>query len=182
MAWKVEGHAGAFADGGVQVHLAAGLLGEAVDHRQAQAGALADKLGGVERLEGVGHDVRRHTGAGVGDAQAQVGTFGEVEGARGVAVEPAVAGLQGDATALGHGVAGVDAQVEQRVFQLADVNEGGPGVGGADGFDLDAGAGGALNEFGHAVHQAVDVGRTRFQGLAARERQQALGEHGGALG
>lgn len=182
VAWEVEGHAGAFAFGGVQVHLAAGLLGEAVDHGQAQAGALADGFGGEEGFEHVGHDVGGHAGAGVGDAQAQVGAFGQVVGAGGGGVEPVVAGLQLDAAALGHGVAGVDAQIEQGVFQLADVDEGGPGISGAGGFDLDAGAGGALDEFGHAVHQGVDVGGARFQGLPAREGQQTLGEDGGAFG
>ena len=39
------------------MHWAAGLLGEAVDHGQAQAGALADGFGGEEGSEHVGHHV-----------------------------------------------------------------------------------------------------------------------------
>ena len=35
----------------VAEHIAAGLLDDAIDHRQAEAGALADLLGGEERLE-----------------------------------------------------------------------------------------------------------------------------------
>ena len=44
---------------------ATGLLGEAVDLRQAEPGALADFLGGEERLEDAAEDLRRDADAGV---------------------------------------------------------------------------------------------------------------------
>ena len=46
------------------------LLDDAVDGRQAQAGALARLLGGEERLEDVLLDLRRHAAAGVAHGQA----------------------------------------------------------------------------------------------------------------
>ena len=48
---------------------AAGLAGEAVDLRQAEAGALPDLLGGEEWLEDAADDLGRDAGAAVGDAQ-----------------------------------------------------------------------------------------------------------------
>ena len=42
---------GALADLRIAIDEAAGLLDDAVDHRQAEPGALADFLGGEERLE-----------------------------------------------------------------------------------------------------------------------------------
>ena len=60
------------ADLGVDPHLPARLPHEAVDHRQAEAGALADGLGGEERVEGPGDHLRRHAGAGIGDAEREV--------------------------------------------------------------------------------------------------------------
>src|SRR5436190_59396 len=44
------------------------LARHSIDHRQAKTGALADFLGGEERLEGPAEHVRAHTRAGVGDA------------------------------------------------------------------------------------------------------------------
>ena len=49
--------------------VAAGLLDDAVDHRQAKPGALADLLGGEERLEDLLKMLVRDAGAGVLDLQ-----------------------------------------------------------------------------------------------------------------
>ena len=46
-------------------HRAARLMGEAMDLRQAEAGALADRLGGEERIEHACDDVGRNADAGV---------------------------------------------------------------------------------------------------------------------
>ena len=62
----------ALADLGIAEDEAAGLLDDAVDHRQAEAGALADFLGGEERLEDLLHHVGRDAGAGVLDLDQHV--------------------------------------------------------------------------------------------------------------
>ncbi len=49
----------------VGIDEAAGLLDDAVDRRQAEAGALADFLGRKERLEDLVDDLRRNAGAGI---------------------------------------------------------------------------------------------------------------------
>jgi len=46
-----------FAGLGVHIDEAAGLLDDAIDRRQAEAGALADFLGGEERLEDLVDDL-----------------------------------------------------------------------------------------------------------------------------
>ena len=56
---------GALFRAGAYLHRAAGLLDEAIDHAQAEAGALAHLLGGEERLEGAAGDLGRHAGAGI---------------------------------------------------------------------------------------------------------------------
>ena len=58
---------GALTGLGVDIDEAAGLLDDAVDRRQAEAGALADFLGREERLEDLVDDVGGNAGAGVGD-------------------------------------------------------------------------------------------------------------------
>ena len=118
MAREVEAHRRALADLGIDPHLPARLPGEAVDHRQPEPGALADRLGGEERIEGARDHVGRHAGAGVGDAERDVLPRRQVALARGALVEPFVGGLDGEAAAVGHGVARVDAEVEQRVLEL----------------------------------------------------------------
>ena len=52
--------------------MAFGLAREAVDHREAEPGALPDRLGGEERIEGARLHGRRHADAGVGDRQADI--------------------------------------------------------------------------------------------------------------
>ena len=50
-----------------QMNVAARLLNEAIDHRQAEAGALAERLGREEGIKGARHCRRRHARAGVGN-------------------------------------------------------------------------------------------------------------------
>src|SRR5205085_2641688 len=53
-------------------HGAVVALADAVDHRQAQPGAFAGRLGGEERIEDALDDGRIDAGSGVGDGQAGV--------------------------------------------------------------------------------------------------------------
>ena len=98
------------------------LLDNAIDGGQAQAGALADFLGGEKRLEEMAQGGVVHAAAGVGDAQAD-----EMAGAgfgidhAGDGFEDAGSGADGQASAVGHGVAGVDGEVDQDLFDHADV-------------------------------------------------------------
>src|SRR4051812_15830203 len=62
---QVKLHRGAPARLAVDLDVAARLLDEAVDLREAEPGALADPLGREERLERAVDDALRHTGSGV---------------------------------------------------------------------------------------------------------------------
>ena len=57
---------------GAYLHRPAGLLGESVNHAEAEAGAFAHLLGGEERLEGAAGDLGRHAGAGIGHGDHDV--------------------------------------------------------------------------------------------------------------
>ncbi len=83
--------------------------------------------------------------------------------------------------ALGHGVAGVDGEVEQSQLELVGVGQG-PGrfrieVGG----DAVLRADGAGQQVVHALNQAVDVHRLQRQPLRARKGQQLPRQLGGAV-
>ena len=79
-----------------------------------------------------------------------------------------------------HGVARVDAQVEQGILQLRRIDLGEPQPPGAHHFQLDRRADRAAHDLLDARHQAVDVGGLGVQRLAAREGQQPLRERCGA--
>ena len=62
----------ALADLAFDPDLAARLVGEAEDLAEAEAGALADRLGGEEGLERALEHLGRHAAAGVGDADLHI--------------------------------------------------------------------------------------------------------------
>ncbi|MNS80419.1 hypothetical protein D3C72_1140980 [compost metagenome] len=113
---------GALAHHAFQYRHAARLLGEPVDHRQAQPRALAQGLGGEEGIEGMGQHVRRHPAAHVRD-----GDFNELSWAdAGIRTQRGLIQLRiqcrnGQLAAIGHGVASVDDQVQQRILKLIAV-------------------------------------------------------------
>ena len=96
--------------------------GDAINDGKAEAGAFVALFGREERFEDPGAHVRGHAGAGVGDAEDGVG-------ARRVCVEAGEtgawhrAGADGDRATRGHGVAGVNAEVEHDLLDLGLVRE-----------------------------------------------------------
>src|SRR6185437_10165536 len=69
---QIDADRGAASELAVNLHMAAGLLDEAMDHAEAKAAAGAGAFGGVERLEGAALDFFRHARAGVGHGQHDV--------------------------------------------------------------------------------------------------------------
>ena len=97
---------------------AARLARHAIDHRQAEAGALADFLGGEEGLERALEHFGRHADAGVADGELDIVAVLEV----GVAADAAPASAdEGQHAAVGHCVAGVDREVEHRDLELGRI-------------------------------------------------------------
>ena len=113
-------------DGGAVAELAldgdgaARLLGEAAHHGEAEAGALADALGGEERLGGVREGLRVHARAGVGDGEADIAAGRQV-GRRLVTVLRV--GGDGQPAAIGHGVPGIDREIEDGELELVGVDQ-----------------------------------------------------------
>ena len=69
---EIDGDGGPAADLAFDADLAARLVSEAENLGKPQAGALADRFGREERLECVIEHLRRHSAAGVGDADLHV--------------------------------------------------------------------------------------------------------------
>ena len=63
---------GSLAEFAFDLDRSAGLVREAMDLRQAEAGALADRLGREERIEDLAQDVGSDAGAGIRDADGDI--------------------------------------------------------------------------------------------------------------
>ena len=178
-----QGDGGAVAWFGVDPDVAAGLGDDAVDSGQAQAGSLALGLGGVERLAGAGDDLGRHPGAGVADGHGDVAAGRQVvpEGGVGL-VDLGVGGLDGQGPAAGHGVAGVDGEVDQDLLDLAGVGGDGGQVAGQVGGELDVLAEGPLEQLADVGDEVVEVQDAGLDDFPAGEGQQLAGQPGGAFG
>ncbi len=167
----------------VDLDVAARLLDEAVDLGQAKPGAVADLLGREERLEGARDRLPAHADAAVGDcghdilAGHDLGLGGGVD-----VIEIGVGGLDGQPPAGGHGVAGVDREIQDRDLELVGVGMDRPEPPGQHGLDRDLLADGAAQEIRHAGDQPADLDRLRLERLLPGEGEQALGQRGRALG
>ena len=95
---------------------APGLVRKAVNLRQAETGPLADRLGGEKRIEHLGHDVRGNADPGIPDGD------GHMIALSSAVIEDNIAGLDGHRTAVRHGIARIDGQVDQRRFEFGGVN------------------------------------------------------------
>ncbi len=159
-----------------------GLLGIAVDHGQAQAGALADGLGGEEGIEGARHDLGRHPGAVVGDQQRHVVTGTHRIQAIATLGKVDITRFDADGPAVGQGIASVDDQVEQGALQLVPVRQGLPEILVQIEHQDDVTAQTAQQQLLHGPDAIVHVNGLQIERLAPGEGEQALGESCRALG
>jgi hypothetical protein len=84
--------------------------------------------------------------------------------------------------AIGHGIARIDREVEQGKLDLVVIRQSRRQPRRHVELDGDRRANRATQKVGHAPHQFGEVGRPRFERLAAGKGQQALGERRAALG
>ncbi len=171
---QIQAHRCPVRDFGIHAHLPARLAREPVDHRQPQAGAFAERLGGEEGVENPLDQIARHADAAVGHAQRHVLARRQVAFRGSSFIEPFVGGFDGEPAAVGHRVAGVDAQIQQRVFELVGVHQGQPQTAGTDHLHHHTRSDGAPHQVGHALDQAVEIGALGVERLPPRERQQAM--------
>jgi hypothetical protein len=161
----------------VHVDLPAGLLDEPVDHAQPEAGALAHALGREEWIEDLVADGRRNAAAGIAHCDHDI-VAGRSLGMR-VSVrfiERDVAGLERELSALGHGIARVDREVEQRRGELGGIDKRGPGMFVERHLDLDLFAERGSEQLLSIDDQRVDIGFARLQRLLACESEKTSGQ------
>ena len=124
---QIDRNGGPASDLALDADLAARLVGEAENLAEAEAGALAHRLGGEERLERAVEHFGRHPAAGVGDADPDIVAGADVADL--VGGEGHVLGRDAHQAAAVHRIAGVDREVEDRVLELVGIDIGRPGVG-----------------------------------------------------
>ncbi len=90
-------------------------MGEAVHLGKAEAGALADRLGREERLEDLVEHIGGNAEPGISDIDPD-----ELAGVRRLGLHD-VARADRHRAAVGHGIAGIDDEIEQGGFELGDV-------------------------------------------------------------
>ena len=162
---------------GIDLHVPARLLDEAVDHREPEARALALRLGGEERLEDLLDQLRRHAASGVGDGEHHVAAGRHLLVAAGVVVvEEGVGELDGELAAARHRVAGVDREIEHRGLDLDRIDESVPEPAGEHGLDLDRLADCAAHHVVHAGDEPAHIDDLGLERLTAPEGEQLLGE------
>ena len=168
---------------GIAEDEAAGLLDDAVDHRQAEAGALADLLGGEERLEDLLQHVRRDAGAGVLDLDQHVVGRRQFAIGEGLALLGRdVAGAHRQVAAGRHRVARVDRQIDDHLLELADIDLDRPQVAAVIDLELDVVADQAGKQHAQIGQHVGQVQHLRPQRLLAREGQQLAHQRGRPVG
>ena len=182
MARQEDAEGGAAAFGRIAEYPAAGLLDDAIDHRQAKPGALADLLGREERLENLVHNVGGNAGAGVlhldGDIVgghqrrfAEARAFGRGDVLR----------AQGDLAAVGHGVARIDDEIHHNLLELVDVRLHQPQVAPVLQVQIDLLAHKAAQQHLQVGQHVAQLQHLRAERLAAREGEQLTRQRGGAV-
>ena len=156
-------------------HRAAELRRHAVDLRKPEATALADRLGGEERLERVLHDIAGHADTGIDHRDPHVVARIECVQPSGF-VSIHISRCDAQLTAIGHRVSGVDGEVENDKLELRGITRRRPEVGRQIGLDLHESAEAALQQFTHAGDDGIHIHRSRRQILTACIGQQLLGE------
>jgi hypothetical protein len=178
---ELHGRAPAF--DAVDADVSAGLLDEAVDHRQPKTGTLADRLGGEEGIERLGDDARRHADAVVAHADPHIIAGAQRFLVRGIGlIERRSTGRDGQRAARRHCVACVDGEVEQCVLELIGIRHRRPDVHVRRDRQRDLFAHCLTQEIFRRRDERVDVHRLRIERLAPREGEQSMGQPRRPLG
>ena len=160
----------------VDAEMTTALLGEAVDHGKSQAGSLSDRLGGEEWIDRFGHHVRRHPGSRVRNADDDVVAWFNIvlERRCNAASRSSIRRFDRQPTAIRHGVARIDGEIQKGALELVGIGEGGPEIGGKRASQLDLLAQGAVKQIFHARDEAVDIVGPGVKRLAPGEREKPM--------
>ena len=157
----------------VVVDEAADLLQCAVDHRQPKTGALAGFLGGEERLENTRLRFSRHAVSVVSDPQDDVCAWRHWRvGARRRFVESLQRGRQHQVAAARHRIAGVDREIDHRLFDLPGIAQNRWQVCSEFGPNLDVGAKQPREQPPQGADRVVQIEEPWFQQFLAAEGEE----------
>ena len=125
----------------------------------------------------------RHARAGIGHRQHDILPVRELAAmlAGVTLVEIGVGGLDREPAALGHGVARVDREIDDGVFELVGIDRRLPQTAGQHGLDRDRLADGPPQQFRHVLHQPVDLDGLEFERVLAGIGQEPLHQRRGAV-
>ena len=179
---QAEGETGAAARFAVHPDVAAILFGDAVDHGEAEAGAFADFLGGKEGFEDLLPHLLADARAGIGDGEFYVFPRRDVgAGGDGSGPEGDIFGGDGKRAAVGHGIAGVDAEVHEDLHDLIRIGLDRPATASRTA-DFNVFADQPLEHSRRFADHGVQVKPDGADDLLAAEGQHLAGEAGGAPG
>ena len=84
-------------------------------------------------------------------------------------------GFDGQLSTLWHGVSCIDGQIDDRRFEVVEINFDLPKPGASDGLHLDVFTERSLQKVLQAIDEVIDVERLWIERLAAREGQEPAG-------
>ena len=178
---QVDSHRRAVTFLAVDLDVSMRLFDKSVDHAEAEARPLIDVLGGEKGFEHIVQDRGGNAVPGIGHRDQHVIPGSDIAVRAGVfLVEDDVAGLDGELAAVRHRVAGVERQIENRIGELAGVDQRARRIAVEHHVDLDVLSERRPQQIGGLDHQRIDVDLTRLQRLLAGEGEQALGQIGAA--
>lgn len=154
-----------------------GLFDDAVDHRQAKPCPLPFLFGREEGLEDMRQRVPIHALSGILHPRKHVspGRESRIE-ARGVRIAGDDSRRHGQAPALGHGVFGVDGQIQHHLVDLAAIGANGAGNGDQVLRQRNVLADQSFNHGGHRHQGFVQIEHLQGEHLAAAEGEQLFGQ------
>lgn len=157
--------------------MTARLLDEAVNLAQPKSRAFAYGLRREEGLKRLRHGLPVHAAAGITDRYDDVLPRHHFAVGRDIGfIDMGVAGLERQLSSIWHGIPSVDGEIEDGGLELVRVGFRAPQTGAEDGLYGDGLAESAMDHFGKAIDQNVDVDRLWIERLPARECQKALGK------
>ena len=150
--------------------MSAGLLDDAVHGCKTESRSFSPLFGGKERFEEFLLEFERNSDAGVGDRE-----FDET------VIDLVVAGGENERSAVGHGIAGVDAKIENDLDNLVGVSLDRPEIRSEIALQLNIFRDEAADHAAGFREDDVAVKNLRRQHLLAAESKQLAGQRRGAL-
>src|ERR1700722_673004 len=176
---KIHAKGGADVELAVDMQEAAVLTNDAVNGSKAQARAFADILGGKKRFENTVKSASVHSCPGIGDREHGIASGPGMRLSRELLlVEHNFPGFNEELAALGHSIAGVDAQVHDDLFDLGRIGPNHGQIWGQIRFDFNIAAEDFFQEAESFGDVLIEIYVARLENLAAGEGEQLTGQGG----